>query len=239
MSLKNELVNAVREAQAAQDKAAAELARISKMYKMTDEGIVEHRERLYSAAREVANTAKRKGLEAIERACLEMDAQDKEESARRSADVAYLQRLEQKIRLAQTIGKIDRQSNNGYATQDRDTESLKSLFSEFAGDPLAVAAIRQAIGPDKSFFYLPEESSGPRQQHLKGKVTKLFERAMNEAQSDSDTRVNEIDAFVSYCTAQDDAFSCDDMAVWQGMRDQRVIDGTPNAVRFDMALTMG
>ena len=219
MSLKNELVNAVREAQAAQDKAAAELARISKMYKMTDEGIVEHRERLYSAAREVANTAKRKGLEAIERACLEMDAQDKEESARRSADVAYLQRLEQKIRLAQTIGKIDRQSNNGYATQDRDTESLKSLFSEFAGDPLAVAAIRQAIGPDKSFFYLPEESSGPR--------------------PDSDTRVNEIDAFVSYCTAQDDAFSCDDMAVWQGMRDQRVIDGTPNAVRFDMALTMG
>ena len=237
--LKDALISAVREGQAATGRAAVELARVKKSYMMTPEGQRQQADRLFKEARETADAAKEGGFVAIERAIAELDAQEQAEGTRRAGDLAYLQRLESKLRLAQAM------TVNG-EINDTDRERLKQLFEEFNGDPLAVAVIRRSLGENKTFFFLPNDGSGKRQEHLKHAVKTLFTRAMDEAgcnpadynenRTDHDA---EISAFVAYCQRQDDYFTRPDMDVWNEIYAQRAQDGAPAAVRFDMALTMG
>ena len=235
MSLNTDLIIAVREAQQATDRAAVELARVKNMYQMTPAGVAEQSHKLFSAARETADAAKERGLAAIDNAIAALNQQEQAESARRAADLEYMQRLESKLRIAQNMGEM--------TDKDSDRDRLKILFSEFAGDPLAVAVIRQTLGAEKSFFFLPEDQTGNRQQHLETAVKKLFERAMNEAGADpasysagADARAAEVNAFVEYCKKQSTDFSRPDSEVWQEIREQRAKDGTAAAVRFDMAM---
>lgn len=238
MSLKNELIAAVREGQQATGRAAVELARVKKSYMMTPEGQQEQADKLFRSARELADAAKARGLVAIERAIAELDAMEQAEGTRRAGDLAYLQRLESKLRLAQAM------TVNG-EINDTDRERLKQLFEEFNGDPLAVAVIRRSLGENKTFFFLPNDGSG-RQEHLRRAVKTLFTRAMDEAGCNpadySENRTAhdaEISAFVAYCQRQDDYFTRPDMDVWNEIYAQRAQDGTQDAVKFDMALTMG
>ncbi len=237
MSLNTELINDVHAGQQAINESAQNLDRVKRMYGVTSEVIAAQSKKLFEAARATADAAKERGLAAIERVCAALDQQEQAESARRAADVDYLSRLEQKIRLAQGMGDD---------LSDEDREMLKNLFAEFAGDRLSVTVIKKSLGENKAFYFLPEDSSGKRQQHLKGAVTKLFERAMNEAgcepaafTANPAARDAEISAFCEYCTRQNEDFSRDDGEIWQEIRDQRAQDGAPAAVKFDMAMTMG
>ena len=237
MSLNTELINCTHQGKTAIGKSAQDLDRVKRMYGVTSEVIAAQSKKLFEAARATADAAKERGLAAIERVCAALDQQEQAESARRAADADYLSRLEMKIRLAQGMGDD---------LSDEDREMLKNLFQEFAGDALSVTVIKKSLGENKAFFFLPEDNTGKRQQHLKGAVTKLFERAMNEAgcdpaafTADPAARDAEISAFCEYCTRQNEDFSRDDGEIWQEIRDQRAQDGAPAAVKFDMAMTMG
>ena len=231
MSLNTTLINAVREGQQATDRATVELDRVRRMYQMTDAGVKEQQNKLFSAAREVADAAKQKGLEAIEAAAAAIEQQENDESARRAADVNYLARLEQKLNLAKGMGEI---------TQD-DRPKLAALFSEFSGDALAVSVIRNTLGAERAFFFLPNDNTGARQKHLKGAVKSLFEKAMGAAGCDpaafsavADRRAAEINAFISYCQRQTLDFSRSDREVWQEIRDARPADGSAAAPRLKL-----
>jgi len=236
MSLNTELISAVREGQQATDRAAVELDRVRRMYQMTAEGVQEQANKLFSSARAVADAAREKGLAAIEAAAAALDAQEQKEGQRRAADTDYLARLESKLRIAQSMGEIEKD----------DRARLADFFAEFANDPISVAVIEKILGPSKAFFFLPENAAGQRQQHLKGAVKTLFERAMNEAGCDpacftanGDARAAEINAFISYCQRQSADFSRPDKEVWQEIYSQTKKDGTTPAVKFDMVMSMG
>ena len=236
MDLRTELIKAVRDGQQATNRAAYELDRVRKMYEMTDAGIATQRDKLFAAAREVADAAKARGLAAIDAKVDELDVHEQAEGARRAADTDYMQRLESKLRIAQGMGEI----------KQEDRDRLKTLFSEFAGDPLAVAVIKNTLGEEKSFYFLPEDNTGKRQDHIKTAVKKLFERAMDEAgcnpasfSANPAARVAEVDAFIEYCNRQDPDFSRPDREVWQELYNARKVAGTPDALKFDMFLTMG
>lgn len=237
MSLNNELIAAVREGAQATDHAAAELERVRQMYRMTPEGVKEQAARLFKASREVADAAKARGLAAIEQACVTLDAEEQAEGERRAADTDYLARLESKLRLAQNMGDN---------LTDDDRARMKTLFAEFSGDPLAVAVIRKTLGENKAFFFLPDDNTGKRQQHLKTAVKKLFGRAMDKAGCDPasygtrfEARNAELDAFCAYCNAQSEDFSRPDREVWGELYEKRKQDGAPAAPEFDMLMSMG
>ena len=235
MSLNTELISAVRGAQRATDQAAVELERVKGMYMMTSEGIAEQRDKLFTASRELSDAAKRRGLDAIETACATLDAQERAEGEHRAADLAYMQRLESKLNIAKGM-KSDMKD-------EAEREKLGLLFGEFAGDSLAVTVIRQTLGADKAFFFLPEDNTGKRQQHLKAAVKKLFERAMDKAgcnpasySINPEFRSAELDAFCEYCNAQDEFFSRPDREVWQQIHDARPADGSVKTPEFDMRM---
>jgi len=235
MNLNHFLGSCVREAQNATNDAVRELDRVRRMYQMTPEGVTEQRNRLFTAARETADAAKARGLEAIETACAELDAQEQAEGERRAADLAYMQRLESKLRIAQGMGEM--------TDKEADRARLKTLFAEFEGDPLAVAVIRQTLGAEKAFFFLPDDNTGKRQQHLRGNVRTLFEKSMRQAGCDpaayggnEENRNAECAAFVDYCAAQDAYFTRDDREVWRETYDKRQQEDKPAAPAFDMAV---
>ena len=235
MDLNSVLIGCVHEAQRATDKAATELDRVRQMYMMTDEGVAQQRNQLFTAAREIADAAKERGLEAIDATRAELDALEQREGERRAADTDYMTRLESKLRIAQGMGPM--------TDKEADTARLKVLFAEFAGDPLAVSVIRHTLGEEKSFFFLPDDDTGKRQKHLDTAVKTLFEKAMKQAGCDPasfnvnpENRAAECDAFCAYALAQDEYFSRPDREVWQETYDKRKQEGKPGAPVFDMAV---
>lgn len=233
MSLKNDLIAAVRAAMDATNRAAYELDRVTKMYMMTPEGIAEQRNKLFTEARGKADAAKQRGFAAIDAACATLDEQENAESARRAADVNYLARLEQKLNLAKGMGEI----------KQEDRPKLAELFKEFVGDPLSVTVIRNTLGADKAFYFLPNSNTGDRQQHLKTVVKKLFEKAMDKAGCNPASysvnpaaRQAECGAFIDYCNAQDEYFTLPDREVWQRIYDARPADGSAAAPEFDLRM---
>lgn len=233
MDLRTELINAAREGLQAADKAAGELNRIKGFYKMTPDGVQEQADRLFKEARTVADAAKARGLAAIDNKIAELDAQEKAEGQRRAGDLAYMQRLSEKLKIAQNMGEI--------SPEDRD--KVKDLFAEFAGDSLSVAVIRNTLGGEKAFFFLPEDNTGKRQEHIKGTVKTLFIKAMDEAGADPaaftsnpDARAAEVNAFCEYCRRQDADFSRPDREVWQELYNARREAAALDAVKFDLRM---
>lgn len=226
------LISCVREAQHATDKAAAELEAAKKKYQLDGAATAQVRNELFRAARETADAAKARGLEAIEKKCAELDAKEQRDGERRARDTDYTIRLESKLRIAQGLGEIN----------DENRDRLKILFSEFTGDPLAVGLIRQTLGENKSLYFLPEDSTGKAQKHLKTAVKRLFERAMwivgcNPASfgTTPEARAAEADFFCEYCNKQTDDFSRDDGAIWSMLYEKRKQDGAEDAPEMDMA----
>ena len=235
MDLNSVLIGCVREAQRATDKAATELDRVRHMYMMTDEGVAQQRNQLFTAARETADAAKERGLEAIDATRAELDALEQREGERRAADTEYMTRLESKLRIAQGMGPM--------TDKEADTARLKVLFAEFADDPLAVSVIRHTLGGEKSFFFLPDDDTGKRQKHLETAVKTLFEKAMRQAGCDPasfnvnpESRAAECDAFCAYALAQDAHFSMDDREVWNATTAKLREEGKPDAPAFAMAV---
>ncbi len=234
MQLSAELINAVRAGLKATDQAAAELERVKNMYMMTPEGVKEHADRLFSDARKVADAAKARGLEAIETACETMDAEERHAAQERAKDTDYLARLKTKIELAKMLGS-DRQGEDALKPQ---RSRMQTLFSEFANDPLSVALIEQSLGAERAIFFLPGNSVGLRQKHLREVVAPLFVKAMGFAgcdpssfSADPGRRAAEVNAFVLYCNQQNKDFSRPDSAAWEESRAQR-----ESGLSFDMAM---
>jgi hypothetical protein len=226
MDLNMELVKAVREAQAATEKAATAFSETSQRYELTQDGKTREAARFYGAARTTAETAKVRGLEAIAAKCAELDTQEQAAAVKRATDTEYLNRLEMKLRI---FGGLDAK-----AQADAD---LRIFFAEFENDPLAAAAISAALGdPMRAVNILPANNTGKRQEHLRGAVQAAFESAMNKAgaevidEHDLSTtaifgRKSELDAFVQYCTAQNADFSLDDLSIWERIRGEQTAQG--------------
>lgn len=231
MDLRNELVAGVKKTAAATDKAAQELDRVKRQYDLTESGIREQSITIYAGANALAEQTKAAGLAAIEAKCAEIDAQEQAAADRRATDTGYMQRLHAKLEIAKGIDVTDLQ---GRDVMKENVTNLQILFSEFANDPLAVALIKHTLGENKTFFFLPDNSCGELQTHLRKIVKPLFERAIEAARTSGETRAAEIDAFCRYCAAQDESFSRSDMAIWNADYEQRKAAGQLCGLRFDM-----
>ena len=162
MNLNSFLVTCVNEGLTATDAATREFERVKGFYQMTPEGVAEQRNRLFTAARERADAAKARGLAAIETKVAEIDEQEKAVAARRATDTDYLNRLEQKLRLAAGLDVSD--------------DELTVFFAEFEDDEIARAAIEKQFGGNKAFHFKPNSGKGQRQQHIRDVVRVLFEK---------------------------------------------------------------
>ena len=236
----------IREAQAAADNADAELARLVRTFDLNDSQIEEQRRRLSSEARGKADAAKARGLDAIAQKIAEIDAEEQKTAQTRSLDSAYLSRLETKLRLAESL----RTGVNPMGTAVDNTDAmrairgdLRTMFSEFSGDPLAASIIRQRLSKEQAAIVMPENSVGVRQEHLKNTVARLFEKGIRLADVDANEggkrnvdRAAEVECFRMYNAQQTDDFSRPDRDVWAETRTMREEAGISTGLSFDMAL---
>ena len=246
MNLRTTLDECIREAQAAADNADAELARLVRTFDLNDSQIEEQRRRLSSEARGKADAAKARGLDAIAQKIAEIDAEEQKTAQTRSLDSAYLSRLETKLRLAESL----RTGVNPMGTAVDNTDAmrairgdLRTMFSEFSGDPLAASIIRQRLSKEQAAIVMPENSVGVRQEHLKNTVARLFEKGIRLADVDANEggkrnvdRAAEVECFRMYNAQQTDDFSRPDRDVWAETRTMREEAGISTGLSFDMAL---
>jgi len=233
MDLRNELTAGVKKVAAATDKAAQELDRVKRQYDLTENGIREQSITIYAGANALAEQTKAAGLAAIEAKCAEIDAQEQAAADRRATDTGYMQRLHAKLEIAKGIDVTDLQ---GREVLKQNVTNLQILFQEFHDDALAVQLIKHTLGENKTFFFLPDNSCGELQTHLRKIVKPLFERAIEAARTSGEpkSRAAEIDAFCRYCAAQDESFSRSDMAIWNADYEQRKQAGQLCGLKYDM-----
>ena len=85
-------------------------------------------------AKEELEALRAQGLEAITQKCAELDQREAEARRTRALDTEYQQRLSAKL---DTLARIDTKAVN--------TVFLKDYVGEFAGDPVAISAIKAAL----------------------------------------------------------------------------------------------
>lgn len=224
--LNKTLIESVRAAQVRRKNALAEIRNIHASDAYTNEYKDRESRRIVEELHKAKDAGKAEGFSAIAAKVEELNAGERREAELRAMDTDYLKRLDMKL---DTIGRLV--SKNVSATgdvsvniPDLSDDTLRTYFSEFADDPIAIATIIEKLGA-RGTRIAPEDKSGRAQAHLK-KVQMLFDLIMNRTCNIGNTGISdaqdvfgqqEEEAFVAYCRAQNQDFSLDDSEVFDDL----------------------
>lgn len=218
-----ELVSAIRMIQSARERTLTEIRRVYSRDAYTDEFKRSEAGRLVSELKTTANDIFTKITEAAEAQIAAVDAEETRLAGIRAVDFDYLNRLNLKIENMERLLHKNAASDGKIILDDMDRDMInrmKTYFSEFENDPVAVALIHERLG-SHGVTVAPSDNTGKRQKHLRV-VLYLFNGIIRKASGvigshgvsevqDVDVLVkDEEDAFVGYCMAQDENFSLDD-----------------------------
>lgn len=219
MDLKTALINRLREAEAAARKAVEKYNATIKRYGLSQEGRSAEQRAIYNETALLCEAAREKGLADIDEKIAELNRREQEAALSRSLDTDYLQRLNEKINLLQSMN-----------LKETDPETLRNLLAEYENDPVAAAVLTpifpEALGASN---FLPKDNTGKRQDHLEKIVKPGFVDAINRAclssPEDLATRAiynagSALEGFIQYVQHQNEDFSRDDMEVWKEIRDE-------------------
>ncbi len=150
-----------------QKKALKEYQKEVSKFDYTYEGRLKIRRTLFPDITEEAKNRKAEGEKALDEAIQKVTAEEAVGPANRASN-DYLKRLELKIDMAKNVDK-----------NDVSTETMRKYFEEFAGDPMAIAALRARL-PKEYVGAIPDNNTGFRAKHLKV-VKALFTHYMDSS----------------------------------------------------------
>lgn len=217
------LIESVRSAQAARDKAIVDILHTNSSEVYSNEFKAREAGRIISELRITKESLKVRGSDAIAAKVTEIDDEEKAAAALRSVDLDYLNRLTVKLDaseklLHKSVGA------DGKVYMDNLTEALKNqlrtYFSEFHDDPLAIALILDRMG-QYGAAVIPDDNTGKRQAHLNAVRTvfnTIMDRCCNIAGDRGVSSVQDVhlftreeeEALCGYLRRQNNDFSLDD-----------------------------
>lgn len=221
--LNMEFVTAIRTIQNARERTLEEIWRIYARDVYTDEFKRSEASRLVLELKATANDIFTKISEAADAQIAAVDAEETRLAELRAVDSDYLNRLNLKIENMERLLHKNAASDGKIILDDMDRDMInrmKTYFSEFENDPVAVALIHERLG-NHGVTVAPSDNTGKRQKHLRA-VLYVFNGIIRKASGvigshgvsevqDVDVLVkDEEDAFAGYCMAQDENFSLDD-----------------------------
>lgn len=226
--LNRTLIECVRGAQTRRNSALADIRKTQLSEAYTNEYKQQESRRIVEEMRTAKDAGKAEGDAAITAKLEELDASERREAELRAMDTDYLKRLDMKL---DTVGRLMSKAVSADGSIETKTpelsdDTLRTYFSEFADDPIAIATIHDKLGT-RAISIAPTDGTGKRQEHLK-KVQAVFNTIMDHTCNIGDAGVSdaqnvdsfgkqEEDAFASYCRAQDNDFALDDAEVFEGL----------------------
>ena len=230
--LNMELVSAIRMIQNARERTLTEIRRVYSRDAYTDE--FKHLEavRLVEELRITAEGQLSQAAKAVAAKIADLDSEEQKLAELRAVDSDYLNRLNMKMENMERLLHKHIASDGSVSMDDLNDMmrgQMKTYFSEFQNDPIAVGIICERLGL-QGVVVAPSDNTGKRQAHLKA-VFQVFWWVINKAagllgghgvsehskiQDFDAVAKGEEDAFCGYCMAQDETFSLDDTELIEG-----------------------
>ena len=216
-------ITAIRTMRSARTRTLTEIQRLYAKEMYADDFKLSEAARMVEELRATAEGQSAQAAEAVAAKIAELDGEEQRLAEVRAIDSDYLNRLNLKMENMERL--LHKQvTTDGSVVMDDLSDTMrgqmKTYFSEFRNDPIAVGIILERFG-GHGVAIAPEDNTGKRQAHLRA-VQAVFngivkrssgvvgKHGLSEIQ-DVDTVVKgEEDAFIGYCTAQDEAFSLND-----------------------------
>lgn len=247
--LNRTLIECVRAAQARRSNALAEIRKIHSSKAYTNEYKDRESRRIVEEMRTATRAGKAEGVAAIAANVDKLNADERREAELRAMDTDYLKRLDMKLdTISRLVSKdVSAAGQIHINTPDLSDDTLRTYFSEFADDPIAIATIREKLGA-RGIKVVPADNTGKRQAHL-SKAQAVFELIMNRTCNIGDTGVSdaqdvdsfgkqEEDAFIAYCRGQDNDFALDDEEVFDdAIADAPELKTALESIKWRMSLS--
>lgn len=216
-------VTAIKNMQSARARTLTEIQRLYAEEMYADDFKLSEAARMVEELRATAEGQSAQAAEAVAAKIAELDGEEQRLAEVRAMDSDYLNRLNLKMENMERL--LHKQvTTDGSVVMDDLSDTMrgqmKTYFSEFGNDPIAVGIILERFG-GHGVAIAPEDNTGKRQAHLravqavfngiaKRAVAVIGAHGVSEVQ-DVDTVVKgEEDAFIGYCTAQNEEFSLND-----------------------------
>ena len=216
-------VTAIKNMQSARTRTLAEIQRTYAREQYADDFKLSEATRMVEELRATAEGQSAQAAEAVAAKIAELDGEEQRLAEVRAIDSDYLNRLNLKMENMEKL--LHKQvTTDGSVVMDDLSDTMrgqmKTYFSEFRNDPIAVGIILERFG-GQGVQIAPEDNTGKRQAHLKA-VQKVFNgiakkavaimgaHGFSEVQDVDIVVKGEEDAFIAYCTAQNEDFSLND-----------------------------
>lgn len=217
------LVMAVRTIQSARTRTLTEIQRTYAREQYADDFKRAEAGRMVDELKAAAVGQKAEAAEAVAGKIAELDAEEKRLAEVRAMDSDYLNRLNLKMENMERLLHKHVTADGSVVMDDLSSTMLNQMrtyFSEFQNDPLAVAILQERLGR-QGVAVAPSDNTGKRQEHLRAVQTvfdRIIDKACNvigaygvsEVQDVDEVAKAEEDAFCGYCMAQNEEFSLDD-----------------------------
>ncbi len=214
---------AIRTMQKARERTLYDIRLLYAKEQYTNEFKFSEAGRMVEDLKEKIDSQKLQIAEVVSGKLSELDADEAKLAEVRAMDLDYLTRLNLKMEnmeklLHKNVGADGKITLDGL--DDSMTKQMKTYFSEFQNDPIAVALIQERLG-GHGVVVAPEDNSKKRQKHLQA-VLVVFNkiadmaggiigtRGVSEVQDVAALTRDEEEAFVNYCMGQNADFSQDD-----------------------------
>lgn len=216
-------ITAIKTMQSARARTLTEIQRLYAKEMYADDFKLAEAARMVDELRTTAEGQARQAAEAVAVKIAELDGEEQRLAEVRSLDLDYLNRLNLKMENMERL--LHKQvTTDGSVVMDDLSDTMrgqmKTYFSEFRNDPIAVGIILERFG-GHGVAIAPEDNTGKRQAHLravqavfngiaKKAVAIVGAHGVSEVQDVDIVVKGEEDAFIAYCTAQNEEFSLND-----------------------------
>lgn len=216
-------VTAIKNMQSARARTLTEIQRTYAREQYADDFKLAEAARMVDELKATAEGQAAQAAEAVAAKIAELDSEEQRLAEVRAMDSDYLNRLTLKMDNLERLLHKNVTTDGAIVMDDlSDTmrTQMKTYFSEFKNDPIAVGIILERFGRH-GMAIVPEDNTGKRQAHLKAvqivfmgiakkAVGIVGSHGVSEVQDVDIVVKGEEDAFIGYCTAQNEEFSLND-----------------------------
>lgn len=216
-------VTAIKNMQSARARTLAEIQRTYAREQYADDFKLSEAARMVEELRATAEGQSAQAAEAVAAKIAELDGEEQRLAEVRAMDSDYLNRLNLKMENMERLLHKQVTTDGSVVMDDLSgtmIDQMKTYFAEFRNDPIAVGIIHERLG-GHGVKVAPEDNTGKRQAHLravqavfngiaKKAVAVIGAHGVSEVQDVDIVVKGEEDAFIGYCTAQNEEFSLND-----------------------------